>query len=188
MDFAEITRQFASLPRASFDEIAKAATLTTLPKGHLVIEAGKVERDIYFLARGIVRAYYESDDGRQVTFWIGSEGDVIMSLHSYTLGQPGYETIQLLEDCTLYRLRQADLQGLYDRDLNIANWGRKLAEIEFMKAEKRMIPLLCTTASQRYRQLLHDHPQLLRRVPLECLASYLGVTPVSLSRIRAKIK
>ena len=74
------------------------------------------------------------------------------------------------------------------KDLNIANWGRKLAEIEFMKAEKRMIPLLCTTASQRYERLLQDHPQLLRRVPLECLASYLGVTPVSLSRIRAKIK
>ena len=63
-----------------------------------------------------------------------------------------------------------------------------LAELEFLRAEEKLIPLLFTTASERYRVLLERTPDLLQRIPLECLASYLGITPVSLSRIRAKLK
>ena len=77
---------------------------------------------------------------------------------------------------------------LFEEDIDIANWGRKLAELEFLRAEEKLIPLLFTTASERYRVLLERTPDLLQRIPLECLASYLGITPVSLSRIRAKLK
>ena len=111
-----------------------------------------------------------------------------MTLKSYVKNEAGYETIELMEDSLLYCLKRSDLYRLFEEDIDIANWGRKLAELEFLRAEEKLIPLLFTTASERYRVLLERTPDLLQRIPLECLASYLGITPVSLSRIRAKLK
>lgn len=176
------------LPPHSMSRLEAISHLVSLPKGSLVVEAGKVEKDLFFIAEGIARAYYESDDGKEITFWIGREGDAVMSLKSYVMGAPGYENIELIEDSRLYRLSHEGLSRLYEEDVNLANLGRKLVEHEFVRAEAHMIPLLFTTAAQRYEALLRDNPDLLQRVPLECLASYLGVTPVSLSRIRAKIR
>ena len=80
------------------------------------------------------------------------------------------------------------LQALYREDIHLANWGRHLAEQEFLRTEERLIPQLFTTAAERYAALLRHQPALLQRIPLEHLASYLGITPVSLSRIRRQIK
>ena len=80
------------------------------------------------------------------------------------------------------------LQQLFNEDIGIANWGRRFAEREFLQTEQRLIPFLCTTASERYARLLEESPDMLQRLPLEHLASWLGITPVSLSRIRAKMK
>lgn len=146
-----------------------------------------METNIYFIARGIGRTYITSED-KDITFWIGQEGDTLMSLKSYVKGEPGYENVELMEDSLLYGFRRDDLLRLYRKDIHIANWGRKLAEQEFLRTEKKLIPLLFTTASMRYHTLLKDNPALLQRIPLECLASYLGITPVSLSRIRASLK
>jgi CRP-like cAMP-binding protein len=93
-----------------------------------------------------------------------------------------------MEDSKLFMLKRQDLESLFKEDIHIANWGRKFAEMEFLHTEERLIPMLFTTASQRYETLLKNNPDLLQRIPLECLASYLGITPVSLSRIRAGIK
>ena len=111
-----------------------------------------------------------------------------LSLKSYVNGQPGYETVECLEDTSLYVLRRDALEKLFLEDINIANWGRKFAEIEFLSTEEKFIPMLFTTASERYRDLLKNRPELLQRVSLECLASYLGITAQSLSRIRAGIR
>jgi len=111
----------------------------------------------------------------------------VVSLKSYVLGAPGYETVECVEPTLLYALNRNVLTDLYQQDIHIANWGRKFAETELLQTEERFIPLLFTTAAQRYRALLEKQPHLLQRIPLEHLASYLGITPVSLSRIRAQI-
>ncbi len=116
------------------------------------------------------------------------EGSTIVSLKSYVNNRQGYETVELMENSVLYMLKRKELYELFEEDTHIANWGRKFAETEFLQTEERLISLLFTTASERYRELLKDNPDLLQRMPLECLASYLGITPVSLSRIRAKLK
>lgn len=138
--------------------------------------------------------FSKKKNGQSVDRWhfsyicIMKEGATIMSLKSYVKNEAGYETIELMEDSLLYCLKRSDLYRLFEEDIDIANWGRKLAELEFLRAEEKLIPLLFTTASERYRVLLERTPDLLQRIPLECLASYLGITPVSLSRIRAKLK
>jgi len=163
----------------SFEEIS-------LPKNQLIIRSDKVEKNIYFIKKGIARTFSNFDDS-EVTIAFGEEGDTIISLKSYILNQKGYENIELLEDCELYKISVTKLQHLFSTDIDIANWGRKFAEQELIKAEQRFISNQLGTATERYLELIKKHPTLIQRVPLGLIASYLGITQVSLSRIRANI-
>ena len=177
MDIHEIINKIYPMPESSVDKLKRLLSKVTYPKGHLILETGKTETNLFFIEKGIARAYIPVD-GKEVTFWIGREGSTIVSLKSYVNNQQGYETVELMENSVLYMLKRKELYELFE----------EFAETEFLQTEERLISLLFTTASERYRELLKDNPDLLQRMPLECLASYLGITPVSLSRIRAKLK
>lgn len=157
-------------------------------KGTILFDQNKVEDKIYFIKKGAVRAFSNTLKEDEVTFWFGFEGDTILSMNSYVNNQISYETIETLEDCVLYEINTTKLKELYETAVDIINWGRKLMEKELMKAEGRLISLQCQTATERYLALLKHHPYILQRVSLGHIASYLGITQVSLSRIRAEIK
>ncbi|MEG0188443.1 Crp/Fnr family transcriptional regulator [Algoriella sp.] len=158
----------------------------SLPKGLNILNSDKIERKVYFIKKGIVRAY-TIFDGDEVTFWFGQEGNSILSMRSYIEKKASYETIELLEDCVLYEIKMNDLIGLYETNLELANWGRKLAENELIETEERFISSQLGTAIQRYKKLLVENPSLINRVQLGYIASYLGISQVTLSRIRAEI-
>ena len=99
-----------------------------------------------------------------------------------------FESGELLEDSVLYVLERKKLKALFSEDLHIANWGRRYAEMELLAAEERLISMLSAVASERYHELLEKEPDLLQRLPLGSIATYLGITQASLSRIRAQIK
>ena len=175
------------LPQVSKQTLQKYIREISFPKGHILLRAGHIERNIYFIKQGIVRAYAKTGDS-ETTFWFGKEGDAVISMKSYVAGQKGYEDIELLENGLLYELNTRNLQQLFGRDIYIANWGRKLAEQELVKTEERLISQQFQTATERYKELLKSNPDLIRRVQLGYIASYLGITQVSLSRIRAELK
>lgn len=186
MTIHEIINRIYPLPDTSIEKLARCLSEEIYSKGYKLLETGRIETNIFFLKKGIVRVYIPVD-GKEITFWIGKEGDTIVSLKSYINNLPGYETIELIEESVLYVLNRKDIQKLFIEDIHIANWGRRFAELELLKTEERLIPLLYTTASERYINMIENAPELLQRIPLEHIASYLGVTPVSLSRIRANI-
>ena len=97
-------------------------TEVSYPKGYVLFNNEKLERNIYFIKRGMARAFVEVD-GREVTIWFGQEGDVIISARGYVYGEKGYETMVLLEDSELYRVSGKDLQDLYCNDIVICNWA-----------------------------------------------------------------
>ncbi|KFF10044.1 Crp/Fnr family transcriptional regulator [Flavobacterium hydatis] len=179
--------KISKLPESSRKTLEENITLVSFPKGHILLKAGKIESNIYFIKKGIVRAYVNQNDS-DVTFWFGKEGETILSMKSYVENQKGYEDIELLEDCDLYELKTTNLQRLFEEDIHIANWGRKFAEKELIKTEERLISRQFKTASERYNELITNNPDLIKRVQLGHIASYLGITQVSLSRIRAEIK
>lgn len=187
MEIDTILDEIFKLPEASKTALKLNISQIKYPKGHILLNAGKVESNIYFIKKGIVRAYVEQDDS-EITFWFGKEGQTVISMKSYTQEEKGYETIELLEDCELYELKKENLQKLFETDIHIANWGRKFAEIELVKTEERLISRQFKNATDRYLELLTNHPELIRRIQLGHIASYLGITQVSLSRIRADIK
>jgi CRP-like cAMP-binding protein len=184
MDKNDIINGIYEMPEASVDKLAHHLTAMSLPRGSYLLQAGKIERNVFLIAKGIVRAFLPVD-GKEITFWIGAEGAAVVSLNSYVNGKCGYETVECLEDTDLYRLKRDELDEMFREDINIANWGRRFAEMEFLKAEEKFTPLLFTTATERYEAFIKNHPDILQRISLEHLASYLGITPVSLSRIRA---
>ncbi|MBA5791701.1 Crp/Fnr family transcriptional regulator [Flavobacterium sp. xlx-214] len=186
MEIDYILDQIYTLPRSSANMLKKYVSIRNYPKGHLLIKAGSVERKLYFIKSGIVRAFSESEMG-ETTFWFGEEGETAISMNGYVQNKKGYENIQLLEDCVFYELDIKDLNYLYENDIHIANWGRKFAEKEILKMEYRIISRELLEAGDRYKDLLNNYPNLVRRVPLKYIASYLGITQVSLSRIRKTI-
>lgn len=186
MEIEQILNQISPLSSQSIQLIADKIQLIRLSKNTTLIDADKVEKKLYFIKKGIVRAY-TIDDGKEITFWFGKEGDLILSMRSYVENKIGYETIELMEDCELYEIKSFDLQLFYATNLEIANWGRKLAEIELIKTEERFISRQLGTAIDRYKKLLEENPSLINRVQLGYIASYLGISQVTLSRIRAEI-
>ncbi|KRD57953.1 cyclic nucleotide-binding protein [Flavobacterium sp. Root935] len=186
MNIADILDHIYKLPEHSKLALENNVRDMAFPKGHILLRANKIESNIYFIKKGLVRAFIERDN--EVTFWFGKEGETVISMKSYVEEQPGYETIELLEDCELYELKTENLRKLFNEDVHIANWGRKFAEKELIKTEERLISRQFKNASERYLELMKDHPELLQRVQLGHIASYLGITQVSLSRIRAELK
>ncbi|NML21150.1 Crp/Fnr family transcriptional regulator [Pseudoflavitalea sp. G-6-1-2] len=155
-----------------------------LPKGHQLFREGRTGSQLYFIEKGMARAFSVRDN-KEITYWFGAEGDVAISYFSYVANKPGYETVELLEDSVLYSISQENLQELYSTNIEISNWGRKLAEYELIRTEQAFVVQQSLPAATRYQQLLDQNPHLIRRVQLGYIASYLGVTQVTLSRIRA---
>ena len=181
-----ILDQYFILSDESKTLIANKIVEVELKKGTIILESDKIEKKLYFIRSGVVRAF-TINDGDEVTFWFGEEGSSIISMRSYVENKTSYESIELLEDCILYEIKISDLNNLYETNLEIANWGRKLAEIELIKTEERLIELQLGTASDRYSKLLQNNPSIINRVKLGYIASYLGISQVQLSRIRAGI-
>lgn len=155
------------------------------PKNSLVIAAERPAHYLYFIKEGSCRIYYRKDE-KEVILDFSFPGDALISLNSYVHGKVGYENIETMEDALLYRVNVRELQDLYLHSLGIANWGRKLAEVETLKIEYRLMSKLFKTASESYDELLQRAPHILHRIKLGFVASYLGINQVTLSRIRAK--
>lgn len=187
MNIDHILDKIYPLSTTSKLKLKKNIVEVSFPKHHIIIRADKVEKKIYFIKKGIARTFSIIGD-EEITFSFGKEGDTIASLKSYIFNQKGYEKIELLEDCELYELNIEYLQKLFNENIDIANWGRKFAENELVKAEERLISRQLGTATERYTRFLKNYPNLIQRVPLGYIASYLGITQVSLSRIRTNIK
>lgn len=186
MEIEQILNQISPLSSESMQKIIDKTNLIELPKSNIVLNADKIEKKVYFIKKGIVRAF-TIDDGKEITFWFGKEGDLILSMKSYIENKTSYETIETIEDCELFEIKISDLQDFYSTNLEIANWGRKLAENELIKTEERFISQQLGTAIFRYKKLLEENPSLINRVQLGYIASYLGISQVTLSRIRAEI-
>lgn len=184
---ANTINRIQKLPEESLEHLSAITKPIVRSKGDMLIKSGRVEEYMYLMQQGVVRAYVERDT-HDVTFWFGIDDGVIISMNSYVKDLPSYECIEVLEESHLLQINTAELKELYQMDVHLANWGRKLAEIELRNVEQRLLSLQFKSAKEKYLELLEQHSDLLQRVNLGYIASYLGITQVSLSRIRAEIR
>lgn len=156
-----------------------------IPPKTIIIEAGKVNRNVYFIERGITRSYSIADDGREVTSWFSMEGEATCSSFSLYRNAPGFEYVETLEEVEAYVLSIEELNRLYTCHIDLANWGRVLQQENFLRLQDTHLARLSLSATERYERMVKDFPDLYNRVNLGYVASFLGITLPSLSRIRA---
>ena len=160
--------------------------IRNFPKGTVLLEEGEVARDSYFVIGGFVRSYHYVDgDDRTTAFFV--EGDAVASLTSYVGQKPADHYFACVEDSTLAVLNYHREIELYKRFPKFEALCRLQMEEEFGKQQQRLAKFLTQSPEERYVDLLKTHPDLAQRVPQYHLASYLGVKPESLSRIRKRI-
>lgn len=186
MNLKQIITTIYSISDEAYNTFISQGQYVEFPKGHILSHEGTIDLYVYILTKGTIRAY-STIKNEEKTFWIGEEGCIVCSMRSYVENEKSYETIDALEDSQLFRIELHKLEQLYKNEIEIANWGRKFAEREVIKSENRLISQQFSSAKERYDDLIKNSPQLLQKVPLNIIASYLGMTQVSLSRIRAQI-
>ena len=157
-----------------------------VPKKFTLVEEGQVARELYFINRGCLRFYYNRD-GDEITGFIFLENMFATALDSFLQQEPSAQIVETLEDCELLVISYSALQQLYDYSTNFQIFGRKLAEQRLVNAQRILSSYILDSPEERYRKLLATRPEWLLRVPQHYIASFLGITPVSLSRIRKRM-
>jgi CRP-like cAMP-binding protein len=156
-----------------------------LNKGEFLLKEGKVCNQLYFLESGAIRGFYNLD-GKEITHWFGFEDDFVTSFHSFITGEPAVENIQLLEGSILWSISKEQLEKLFNTHHEIERLVRIAYEKYYIRLEERFVNAQFKTARERYESLLQQTPYILERVPLGCVASYLGISQETLSRIRSR--
>lgn len=157
------------------------------PKGAVLVQAGAPSDKMYFLLRGAVRACYEHQ-GKEYTDWFVFENMFFCSIGAFFGGTPSAQCIEALEPCDVLLLTRAQLDALSDAHTDMLRLNQVLLTHALVTLQQSIIDQRFKTATERYATLLHTYPQALQRVPLKHIASFLGVTPETVSRIRADLK
>lgn len=156
------------------------------PKKHTLLKAGQVENYLSFIEVGIIRFYIPKEDN-DLTFAFAFDNNFVSGYDSFLTRIPSTYHIETLTKITLWQLTYNDLQAIYN-ETEIGNAiGRQASEELFLKKSKRELSLLNETAEQRYLNLFTEQPKLIQEIPLKYIASYIGITPQALSRIRKRI-
>jgi CRP-like cAMP-binding protein len=166
--------------------LEKICTHTNVSKYAEVQQIGQSCKTIYFIKKGAIRIYYLKD-GMDITESFQFENTIVARVESLFSGKPSSKAIQALEAATLLLIPTDKLTLLYAEFHSIERLFRKIFEESHMQSIHRLEGIQFHTAEERYHNLLKEKPQILQRIPLKYIASYLGITPVSLSRIRANI-
>ena len=154
-------------------------------KGDFLLKEGQIVSSLFVIEKGLVRSFYNINE-REINVWFGFESGILGSVMPLFFSQPSIENIQFLEDTTLYYISSNDLESFYKSSQEMNTIGRKMAEEYCKILEERSFLLQTHTAEQRYHWLLKNQPEALQRISLGHIASYLGISQETLSRIRKK--
>lgn len=184
--FRTFIAAYVPISDADWEQVAAQLAVRTVAAGTLLVEAGRVCRHLYFLESGLMR-FFVWKDGRDVTKFFTEAPYAFTSQRSFAGQQPATENVEALEDSILWQLPAAAAFALLDVVPAWATFVRRLTQQVQHYTETILEELQTETAEARYRALLRDRAHLVQRVPVRHLASYLGIAPQSLSRIRRNV-
>jgi len=154
-------------------------------KDYFLVRENTVCDYIYFIRKGIARIYYYKH-GKEVTEWIAMDGTFFLSITSFFKRVPSKLIIHTIEPAELMGIHHDDLIALCNQSHDIERWFRKLLTNSLIHSQRRMESIQFESAQQRYEKLSTNNPSIIQRVPLSYIASFLGITQETLSRIRSK--
>ncbi|HEX6225991.1 MAG TPA: Crp/Fnr family transcriptional regulator [Chryseolinea sp.] len=185
--FLQTIRSIAAIPPEEEAKLCNITVTQNIKKGGSFIREGDVPHKFAFISRGLFRYYYVNEKGSEFTKGFFPEHNFITSYTAMVKGKPSFYSIEALEDSTLLVVDYQQWQNLYQGHSCWLNFLFSLLEKGYMKKESRERELLISSAQERYGTFLREYPNLYKRLKQHLIASYLGITPVALSRIRKEM-
>lgn len=186
-DFKSYLNSIVKLTTQQMDEIFMVLQGGKIRKRELLLKEGDICRKVVFFNKGYFRFFYNSTHGDEITCEFYFSPGFITSYTSLITGMPSFVNVQAMEDMEFLELRRDDLYKLYDENPALDRLGRLIAESVAIASERHLFLLLNQTAETRYRTLMTQHPEFVKHIPLQYIASYLGIKQETLSRIRKSI-
>lgn len=190
MSFLQLTKKISeiiSLNQEDRELIESLFKHRKVEKNISLIEFGKTTREAYFINSGYLRYFKTLDSGEELIIHLYAPNDFATSLTSFFSGSQSDETMQTLTECDLLYISKDDLERLYATSQKWQYFGRKLMESFLIEKEQRIIDQLSLSGRQKYMNLMKTNPDIIQNVQVKYLASFLGLQPESLSRIKKQI-
>ena len=183
MEFPLYLKKIAKLSDSFSEEIENLIVRQEVAKGKFLFEQGKICRHIFFIEKGLFRVYYYSNIGKDITAWFSAEQTFMTAIDSFYHHKPTNDFCEALEDSVVYSIKYSDFELLLDSEE-----GGRLAFHVLYEITRKMTETIAgikfQTAEERYNTLIMNYPFILQRASLGHIASYLGITQETLSRIR----
>ena len=170
-------------PMTDWEQFEAILQPVSFQAGEHLSAAGKISSAIYFVETGIVRVYTVHQE-KEISLDFAFPGSFTTSYASFITQQPSVVNLQAVTPVTGYAWHYNDLQRLYAVSHDAERTGRLMAEQQYLRKYNRELSFLRYSAQERYQQLLQEHPEVVQHIPVKQIASYLGIEPESLSRIR----
>jgi CRP-like cAMP-binding protein len=186
MDLITAIDAIHSIDAEAQQAILEVAKRRILPKGTLLLNEGDISNQIYFIEQGLVRGFYHVNK-KEITSWVISDGSFVWPLPSYLLQRPSGETIQLLEETIVVSIYRQDMLELRQSH-QIFNELRSLIMERYIILYDKRVQMLLLKAEERLDAYKELFPDLYQRIPQRYIATYLGIDPATLSRIRGNYR
>ncbi len=175
------------LPGMEVQKLVQAfSTTRLLKKNEFLIQPGQRTTFLSYINKGSFRVYFYNDNADEITTWFSFQNYFVTDLLAYYKGTPATYYVEAIEDSEIFIAQKHDLEALYRVHADSREFGRKFAENGMVMLMERMVTLQTKSATDRYLELL-EQPQFMEKIPLKYLASFLGITDTSLSRIRKNL-
>ena len=179
----ELARRYSTMTHDELDVLESILVPMKFQKGDFILREGEVATNIYWVVKGLIRQFYFKN-GKDLTEYMAAENTICMSIESLFKEQPSHQQIQALEPTVIFAMPKARLEHEAVRNVNIQMLYRKILEESLILSQVRADMLRFESAPERYAKLVKRAPQLVLRAPLVYIASYLQMTPETLSRVR----
>lgn len=175
------------IDKKDYKEVISAHSKMHIQPGSIVLEEGKIANEYYVIEKGLFRSFVWDYDGREVTTEFYCPGELLIESFSLFHRSPTLENFQALSNSVVWKIEYTTFQDLLSKVEGFREWGRNWATHHLLTIKKRAINMLTMNATDRYLNLVSERPQIIQQAPLKHIASYLGITDTSLSRIRKEI-
>ncbi|MCW9705669.1 Crp/Fnr family transcriptional regulator [Fodinibius salsisoli] len=180
----DFLKSLGILTDLEIEELSTYSHPRTLEKNEFLIREDSICQEVAFIKKGIMRSFYTDENGEEITYCITFSKNFMTAYSSLITGNPTPENIQAITQTELRIIRNGDIQKLTDKSANWLKLQKFFAEQEYLELEKRIFAFQKENARQRYIDLMQEHPKYIQQIPLQYLASYLGISQRHLSRIR----
>ena len=175
------------IDKNNLNEIISAHKKIDFTKGSFFLESGKIANEYYLIENGLLRAYVVDFNGNEITTDFNSRNEISIEVSSLFQRIPSKENIVALTNGTAWKIEFETFQELFHKIEGFREWGRAWMSGQLFISKQRRIEMLTKNATERYKMLINDKPEIVQHAPIKHIASYLGIKDTSLSRIRKEI-